>query len=170
MKTVLVLGLVFACSFANANFIKQPSKADSFPDAESYKTAKPVQVKYVIQYSNTFEEDENTESYPERDKNGLYVDSYMELKALPSKRFPKTSPTIYSDLPKILKINEKEIVQKFKGISRKTPYYCLVTGQMNAQFKLEYDGRDFFRFPDSVSADVKSATPIGKPVITCQKG
>lgn len=168
MKKLLVLGLALTCAVANAQYVLTNDLKKDFP-AESYKTKKPIQVGYTIIYSNTFEPDENTEIFPERDKNGLYVDSFIKLKTLPSKNFPETSPTVFDDLGKILKINEKEIVQKFKAVSKKQPYSCVVTGQMNAQFTLDYDGRDQFRFPHSVSSEIKSATPIGTPKVTCRK-
>ena len=168
MKKLMVLGLALACSFsANANYIKIKA-SDGFP-AEAYKTIKPVQVQYEIYYSNTFEEDENTEFYPEPNKNGLYVNSFMKLKTLPSESFPETNPSITSDLAKILKLSEETVVQKFKGVSKKKPYICVVSGQMHAQFTLHYDGRDAFRFSQSVTSDVKAATQIGKPVIKCHQ-
>lgn len=145
MKKLLVLVLALTCAVSNAQYVLTNDLKREF-GAESYKTTKPTQVGYVIMYNNTFEPDQNTEIFPEPDQNGLYVDSFIKLKTLPSKNFPKTNPTVFDDLSKILKINEKEIVKKFKAVSRKQPYSCVITGEMNAQFTLEYDGRDFLDF------------------------
>ncbi|MQW92898.1 hypothetical protein GFH30_05020 [Acinetobacter wanghuae] len=168
MKKILALVFAFIGSVANAQYIATNDLKKDFP-AESYKTTKPTIVDFEIMYSNTFEADENTEIFPETDKNGIYTDAVIKLKALPSKTFPKKTLVVYDDLSKILKINDKDIIQKFKSISKKQDYLCTVTGQMNAQFHVHYDGRDDIRFRDSVNAEIKSATLIGKPKTVCQK-
>ncbi|MCK8639476.1 hypothetical protein M1L59_01895 [Acinetobacter schindleri] len=168
MIKILVLGLSLICITANAQFVAINDLKKDFP-AESYKTTKPMLVDFEVVYSNTFEADENTEIFPEPDKNGLYTDTVIKLKALPSKTFPKKTLVVHDDLSKILKMTDKDVIQKFKSVSKNQDYMCTVTGQMNAQFQVHYDGRDDFRFRDAVSAEIKSGTLIGKPKTVCQK-
>lgn|SRR5690606_17332586 len=168
MKKILVLGLSLICITANAQYVAINDLKKDFP-AESYKTTQPKLVDFEVVYSNTFEADENTEEFPEPDKNGLYTDTVIKLKVLPSKTFPKKTLVVYDDLSKILKISDKDIIQKFKSVPKKQAYICTVTGQMNAQFHIHYDGRDDFRFRDAVNAEVKSGTLIGKPKTACEK-
>jgi hypothetical protein len=168
MKKILVLGLglglALACSFANANYVKV--KTTEFSE-EAYQTTRPVVADYLIYYSNFFEEDENTEVFPDPDKNGLYVEASVKLMSSPSTTFPKAPLTITNDLLAALKINESTLVQKFKGVSKKTPYYCIVKGKMIAQLTVQYDGRNYMRFTRSLTGEVKSATKIDQPRMTC---
>jgi hypothetical protein len=169
MKTILILALTLVSTAVNAQYVATNDLKKDFP-AESYKTTKPILVDFEVTYSNDFEPDENTEFFPEPDQNGLYADTIIRLKTLPSKTFPKNTLVVHDDLFRILKISEKDIVQKFKAISKKQFYMCTVTGKMNAQLEVHYDGRDDVRFRDSVNAEVRSGTLVGKPKTTCQKG
>lgn len=171
MKKLLFLVIGSICISANAaNFVAMKSKDIQFP-AEAYKTTKPTQVGYKFFFYNYFESsDDQEEATP--DKNGLYTYANIDLgKKLPSGDFPKTFPSVDEEaLKKMLKINTNEVVAKFKAVGKKQQYFCEMTGQMNAQFEVHYEGGNFFRFPSSqVWGKVYSATPIGKSELTCQK-
>lgn len=162
----LIVGLGFTAATANAQYVSTSKKVDL--PTESYKTAKPMKVKYSIIYTNEFEPDSNAEYFPEPDKYGLYQFDYVVLNKKPSKSFPLDQVFVYTDLIDMLKLNRAEIVKKVKSGPKGKAYSCTIQGEMNAQFNMEYDGRNFFRFVTSVSGEVKSATPIGKSKVTCE--
>ena len=162
----LMVGLGFTAATTNAQYVSTTKQGD-FP-AESYKTTKPVKVKYSIVYATEFEPSENTEVFYEPDKYKLYQQDSIILLKEPSKSFPSKHVIVYDDLIDMLKLNRAELVKKVKSGPKGKTYYCDIEGEMNAQLSLEYDGRDNFRFPDSVSGEIKSATPIGQPKVTCR--
>lgn len=169
LNLTIAICLVSFSSLATAEYVLLNDLEKDFPE-ESYKTAKLTQVKYHIRFSNYFYEDNNTEVYIDRNKDGLYIEDMIELKNLPSKSFPDTTAMVVEgDLISILKINQREVVSKFKSIAKKDDYECRMSGLMNAQFEVHYDGRNYIRFPYSISAKIKSAVPIGKTVLTCKK-
>lgn len=172
MKKVIALSILCLSTVANAEKlakIKLPSDAEI--EAEAYKTTKPTQISYVIHYSNYYDTTGNEEYEVTPDKNGLYSFGWIKLDSSLPKDFVLTNPSINDiALAKMLKINTNEVVAKFKKVSKKQRYSCEIKGKMLAQFRVDYEGGDYLRFPESqVHADIYSATPVGKPVTTCQK-
>ena len=170
MKKTLALSLICICSTVNAqNLVQIKNSKIEFP-AEAYKTVKDTQIGYSISFYNYFESSDDQE-YDSPNKNGLYTNGMIDLGQHRPSDFPETYPTIDDvKLMKQLKLSDSEVVAKFKKVGKKQKYYCELTGKMNAQFEIHYEGGDLFRFPSSqVWAKIYSATPVGQPTVKCEK-
>ena len=170
MRKILALSLACVSSIVSAqNLVQIKDPKIQFP-AEAYKTVKNTQIGYSIQFYNYFESSDDQDSNSPN-KHGLYTYGNIDLEKYRPSEFPKTYPSIDDvKLMKQLKLSDSEVVAKFKGIGKKQKYFCELTGKMNAQFEVHYEGGDLFRFPSSqVWAKIYSATPVGKPTIKCEK-
>lgn len=171
MKKILILSCICLCTVANAkNLVEINDPKIKFP-AKAYKTVKPTEVGYIISFTNYHEPSQNDEYEIKPDKNGLYTDESMQLGKNRPEDFPETYPSINNiELVKMLKINTSDVVSKFKSIGKKQKYYCEMSGLMTAQFRVDYEGGDFFRFPSSqVYGEIYSATPVGLSKTKCER-